>query len=108
MSAEEFTVNGVRIGERGEGPRQTLELPSGKVAIIRRAHGRDLMRAQRAATGGDPTAVVFALIAELCEVDGRHLVFEDVMEMDLGDVLALQTEVVGENFELPLPRASRD
>ncbi|HUA36674.1 MAG TPA: hypothetical protein VMA09_23925 [Candidatus Binataceae bacterium] len=108
MNSEEIIVNGVRIAAGdGEGCR-TLALPSGAEAKIRHAHGRDLMRAQRAATGGDPTAVVFALIAELCEIDGRRIVFEDVMEMDLGDVLALQNEVVGENFELPPQRDSQD
>jgi hypothetical protein len=108
MRSEEITVNGVRIVEGGDESHKTIALPSGAVASIRCARGRDLMRAQRAATGGDPTAVVFALIAELTEIDGRRIVFEDVMAMDLGDVLALQTEVVGENFEFPPQRGSRD
>jgi hypothetical protein len=108
MKSEEITVNGVRIIEGSEDPNRTITLPSGAIAAIRCARGRDLMRAQRAATGGDPTAVVFALIAELSEIDGRRIVFEDVMAMDLGDVLALQTEVVGENFEFPPQRGSRD
>ncbi|MGH7948468.1 MAG: hypothetical protein ACREQF_04520 [Candidatus Binataceae bacterium] len=42
--------------------------------------------------------MVFALIGELAEVDGQRLVYEDVLEMELADVLALQAEVVGENF----------
>ena len=41
------------------------------------------MRAQRAAAGGDASAVIFALIAELTRVDGRKIVYEEVLEMEL-------------------------
>lgn len=109
--AEEMRVNGVVIGmgaeaERGE--TRVFDLPSGKQAIVRKGYGRDLMRAQRAAGGDDPNAVVFALVAELAEIAGRKIVYEDVLAMDLADVLALQAEVIGENFQLPPPPDSRD
>jgi hypothetical protein len=79
-----------------------VTLPSGKTAAIRRGKGRDLMHAQRAVAGNpDPTAVVFALIAELAQIDGAPIVYEDVVEMDLGDVLVLQAEVTGANFPEP-------
>jgi hypothetical protein len=93
---------------------RSIALPSGKTAAIRRGKGRDLMRAQRAVTGNpDPTAVVFALIAELAQIDGEPIVYEDVVEMDLGDVLVLQAEVTGANFpepaqDSPAPAASQD
>jgi hypothetical protein len=92
----------------------SVALPSGKAAAIRRGKGRDLMRAQRAVVGNpDPTAVVFALIAELARIDGAPIVYEDVIEMDLGDVLVLQAEVTGANFPepalaSPAPAASQD
>jgi hypothetical protein len=107
---EELRINGVRVdGQRKEaGEIREIELPSGKRAELRKGYGRDLMRAQRSAANGDPTAVVFALIAELAEVGGRRLVYEDVLEMELADVLALQAEVIGENFQGPPPPASRD
>jgi len=58
------------------------------------------MRAQRVVgVSGDPTAVVFALIAELVEIDGEKIVYEDLLAMDLNDVLALQSEVAGANFQ---------
>jgi hypothetical protein len=83
---------------------RTITLPSGKTAALRRGKGRDLMRAQRAVAGNpDPTAVVFALIAELSQIDGAPIVYEDVSEMDLGDVLVLQAEVTGANFPEPAP-----
>jgi hypothetical protein len=83
---------------------RSITLPSGKTATLRRGKGRDLMRAQRAVAGNpDPTAVVFALIAELSQIDGAPIVYEDVSDMDLGDVLVLQAEVTGANFPEPAP-----
>ena len=103
-------INGVPIGigaEEESAAGRPVLLPSGRGAVIRKGYGRDLMRAQRAAMSDDPAAVVFALIAELAEVDGRKIVYEDVLAMDLGDVLALQAEVIGANFQLPPPPDSQ-
>jgi len=110
MKTDEVTVNGVRIGgteTKQEQDSRTIELPSGARAEVRKGHGRDLMRAQRAAAGGDASAVVFALIAELTHLNGRRVVYEDVLEMDLADVMALQAEVIGENFDHPPQRVSQ-
>lgn len=75
---------------------RTIALPSGKVAEVRNGKGRDLMRAHRAVEGiSEPMSVSFALIAELARVDGKPLVYEDVLEMNLYDVLALEAEVTG-------------
>ena len=53
------------------------------------------MRAHRVAAGNpEPLAVSFALIAELAEIDGRPIVYEDILEMELEDVLALQNGVL--------------
>ena len=110
MKIEDATVNGVRIGgveAKEEQATRTIDLPSGVRAEVRRGHGRDLMRAQRAAVGGDASAVIFALIAEVARVDGHKIVYEDVLEMDLADVMALQAEVIDENFDRPPQRASQ-
>lgn len=86
---------------------RTTTLPSGKRAEVRKGKGRDLMRAHRAVAGNaEPMSVSFALIAELARIDGKPLVYEDVLEMDLADVLALEAEVTGagesrENFPPP-------
>ncbi len=105
MRSDDLTINGVRLGEEppAEGnDRGLLVLPSGKTALIRKGCGRDLMRAQRVVgTSSDPTAVVFALIAELVEIDGEKIVYEDLLAMDLNDVLSLQSEVAGANFQGP-------
>lgn len=91
-----------KLPEQSTAAMRCVTLPSGKIAAIRRGKGRDLMRAQRAVAGNpDPTAVVFALIAELTQIDGASIVYEDVIEMDLGDVLVLQAEITGANFPEP-------
>lgn len=81
--------------------------PSGRGFRIRKGYGRDLIKAQRAAAGGDATAVVFALVAELAmPLSGPPLVYEDMLDMELADVVALQGEVVGGNFQPPTAPAS--
>src|SRR5271163_5248461 len=110
MKTDEITVNGVPIGTpaaKDEVETRMVELPSGSRAEVRKGFGRDLMRAQRAANGGDASAVIFALIAELTRVDGRNIVYEEVLEMELADVMALQAEVIGENFDHPPQRVSQ-
>lgn len=107
---DELRINGVRIEpaqERGADAVRTIELPSGRSAAVRKGYGRDLMRAQRAAGDGDATAILFALIAELTELDGARIVYEDVLAMELSDVLVLQAEVVGDNFQGPRQPVSR-
>jgi hypothetical protein len=71
-----------------------IQLPSGRVALVRKGFGRDLMHAHRAVGHNpEPTAITFALIAELAQVDGKTIVYEDVLAMELGDVLSLETEI---------------
>lgn len=70
-----------------------LTLPSGKIAIIEKGKGKDLLQAQMKAKSSDE--IPYALIAELTEIDGQKLVYEDILEMDLEDVLALQGEITG-------------
>ena len=98
MAQESLTVNGVTVAADGFQSERTLTLPSGRSAAIRRGLGRDLMRAQRAARSNEPAAIVFALVAELVRIDGKPIVYEDVLAMDLVDALVLQDEVVGGNF----------
>lgn len=80
-----------------------IMLASGKKATIRDGKGRDLLNAQRKAKS--PEEITYALLAELIEIEGQRLVYEDVLEMDLKDVLGLQLEIMG-NFQLPQPSTS--
>jgi hypothetical protein len=71
-----------------------IQLPSGRAASIRKGFGRDLMRAHRAAGhNAEPTAITFALIAELAQIEGKTIVYEEVLAMELADVLALEASI---------------
>lgn len=72
---------------------KTILLPSGKTAVIRKGKGYDLFQAQKKAKTSEE--IPYALIAELVEIDGTQLVYEDILELDLEDVIALQAEISG-------------
>ncbi len=72
---------------------KTLTLPSGKIATLRNGKGHDLLQAQMKAKNSEE--IPYALIAELVEIDGQTLVYEDILDMDLEDVIALQGEISG-------------
>lgn len=72
---------------------KTLTLPSGKIAVVRNGKGHDLLQAQMKAKNSEE--IPYALIAELAEIDGQALVYEDILEMDLSDVVVLQGEISG-------------
>lgn len=72
---------------------KTLTLPSGKIATFEKGKGKDLLQAQIKAKTSDE--IPYALLAELCEIDGQKLVYEDILELDLEDVIALQAEISG-------------
>lgn len=78
-------------------------LPSGKKATIKDGKGRDLLNAQRKAKSAEEIA--YALLAELTEIEGQKLIYEDILEMDIKDVIALQMEIMG-NFQFPQPSIS--
>ncbi len=111
MKSDHVSINGVELQDIATSEKRDhslLILPSGRRAAIRKGCGRDLMRAQRVVgVSSDPNAVVFALIAELVEIDGEKIVYEDLLAMDLMDVLALQAEVAGANFQGPPPAPSQ-
>lgn len=67
----------------------TITLSDGTVATVKRGKGRDLMDAQAAAS--TPGEVMFYLIAMLCTFNGEPRTFEDILEMDLPDVVNLQS-----------------
>jgi hypothetical protein len=70
-----------------------ITLPSGKIVKFKNGKGRDLLNAQRKAK--TPDEILFALIAEVAEIDGEAVIYEDLLEMPLEDVLALQAEISG-------------
>lgn len=78
-------------------------LPSGKKVKLESGKGYHLLNAQRKAKTSEE--IIFALIAELAEVDGQKIVYEDLLEYDLEDVLTLQAEISGK-FKSLMPTAS--
>ena len=76
---------------------KTLTLPSGKIAVLHKGKGYDLLQAQQKAKSSEE--IPYALIAELAEIDGQKLVYEDILALDLEDVIALQAEMSGKFTE---------
>jgi len=74
-----------------------ITLSGGKVAVIKDGKGRDLLNAQKKAKSSDE--IPYALIAELTEIDGNYLVYEDILELPIADVIQLQ-EAIGGKLQL--------
>jgi hypothetical protein len=70
-----------------------LKLSDGRTATIKDGKGLDLLNAQKKAKTSDE--IPYALIAELTEIDGEFLVYEDILELPIEDVINLQAAVSG-------------
>lgn len=64
-----------------------ITLPSGKQAKINDGKGYHLLQSQRKAKATDE--IPYALIAELTEIDGQKLPYEDILQLSLNDVSTL-------------------
>lgn len=79
-----------------------LELSTGKKLNIYRGKGRHLLQAQMKAQ--DAQQIIWALLSELVEIDGKKVVMEDLLEMDLVEVFQMQaafSEAYGNFLSLP-------
>lgn len=79
-----------------------IELGSGKKLRIYKGKGRHLFDAQMRAR--DASEILWQLMSELIEIDGEKIVMEDLLEMDLDEVLQIQTafaEAYGNFLSLP-------
>lgn len=74
-----------------------ITLSDGKIAVIKDGKGRNLLNAQKKAKSSDE--IPYALIAELTEIDGNYLVYEDILELPIADVIQLQ-EAIGGKLQL--------
>ena len=70
-----------------------IKLSDGKLAVIKDGKGLDLLNAQKKAKTSDE--IPYALIAELNEIDGNYLVYEDILELPIEDVILLQEAIGG-------------
>lgn len=74
-----------------------ITLPSGKKAFIREGKGRDSQQALKI-IGGDSTKYLSAMMAVLCEIDGKGVVMEDIEDLSLKDYNVLLAEFTELNF----------
>lgn len=81
-----------------------LTLSDGRKAVIKAGKGRDLLNAQRKAKSSEE--VMWSLLGELLEIDGKKIPFEDLLEMDLKDIMMLMAELSGGFANLPFPQPS--
>ena len=70
-----------------------IKLSDGKLAVIKDGKGLDLLNAQKKAKTSDE--IPYALIAELTQIDGNYLVYEDILELPIEDVILLQEAIGG-------------
>ena len=70
-----------------------IKLSDGKLAVIKDGKGLDLLNAQKKAKTSDE--IPYALIAELTEIAGNYLVYEDILELPIEDVILLQEAIGG-------------
>jgi len=66
-------------------------LPSGKRAVMRKGKGKDIVRASRAlgTEASNPMALVLAVAAQKCTIEGQPVTYEDLLEFDDEDCWAL-------------------
>ena len=74
---------------------QTFTLSDGRKATVKTGKGYDLLQAQIKAKTSEE--IPYALIAELTEIDGQPIVYEDILELPLEDVITLQGAVTGKS-----------
>lgn len=81
--------------------RKVITLSTGKVARCRGAIGRDLEKgAMVAMNPSSPMSLMMGVAAQVTEIDGKPIVYEDILEMDLVDVMQL-IGAVGGNVASP-------
>jgi hypothetical protein len=69
-------------------PAGGVTLSDGRVAVVRRGKGRDMLEASRR-SGTDLSRIQFDLLSVLTLIDGQPLHFDELMEMDMEDISEL-------------------
>lgn len=80
--------------------KKKVKLSDGREAAILKGKGKDLIRAAKVA-GANATSMElsFALASALTQIDGKPVVYEDLGEMPLDDVMTIINAVgEGPNF----------
>ena len=66
----------------------SVTLSDGRVALVRRGKGRDLLEASRR-SGTDVSRAQFEILSILTTINGQPASFDDLMNMDMNDVTDL-------------------
>lgn len=85
-------------------PTKTIVLSDGRKAVFRQAIGRDLIKAARVSE--EPSEMVLALATQIMSIDGKGVILEDLLDMKLADVIAIQAKVTVQMGNAPSPAAS--
>ena len=82
---------------------KTVTLSDGTSATIRRARGRDLIRAQEIADGDNKFKFTCAMLSQLIQLNGEPCVMEDIAELWASDLDLLSREASGDFLSLTEP-----
>jgi hypothetical protein len=82
---------------------KTITLSDGTVATIRRARGRDLIRAQDIAAGDNKFKFTCAMLAQVTQLNGEPCVMEDIAELWASDLDLLSREAAGDFLSSSAP-----
>ncbi len=82
-------------------PDASITLSDGRVVTLAPAKGRHLLAAMRLSS--DPNALALAVAAQVATIDGEPLVYEDLLEWPLRDVVLIQGALTEQLGPLPTP-----
>jgi hypothetical protein len=82
---------------------KTVTLSDGTMATIRRARGRDLIRAQDIAASDNRFKFTCAMLAQVTQFNGEPCVMEDIMELWAADIDLLSREAAGDFLSSTAP-----
>lgn len=68
-------------------------LPSGAFAKFRRLTGRDLLAARKIGDTDDTLDMIFVLMTLCVTIDEKPVTYEQLLDMDMRDVIAIQKEI---------------
>lgn len=85
-------------GAKAREVKKEFELPSGRKAVIYKGTGKNA-RIATTYSNGDQGMLINSLMSQLCEIDGKQYVPEELEEeLDLQDYMILQGEFSLANF----------
>lgn len=76
---------------------EQVVLSGGRIALVKRAKGRDLERgAAVAENAANPMSLMMGVAAQVTKIGGAGITYEDLLEMPMLDILELIGAITGE------------